>query len=57
MVDNWDLHAFACKMAPSRITRHHALNDIISRAFASAQNSSHEGTFWSLGAGLLVVII
>ena len=24
-------------MAPSRITRHHALNDIISRAFASAK--------------------
>ena len=31
------LHAFVCKMAPSRITRHHALNDIISRAFASAK--------------------
>jgi len=26
-----------CKMAPSRITRHHALNEIISRAFASAK--------------------
>jgi len=31
------LHAFVCKMAPSRITRLHALNDIISRAFASAK--------------------
>ena len=31
------LHAFVYKMAPSRITRHHALNDIISRAFASAK--------------------
>ena len=36
-VDKWDLHAFVCKTAPSRITRHHALNDIISRAFASAK--------------------
>ena len=31
------LHAFVCKMAPRRITRHHAVNDIISRAFASAK--------------------
>jgi len=36
-VDTWGLHAFVCKMGPSRITRHHALNDIISRAFASAK--------------------
>ena len=36
-VDIWGPHAFVCKMAPTRITRHHALNDIISRAFASAK--------------------
>ena len=36
-MDTRGLHAFVCKMAPSRITRHHALNDIISRAFASAK--------------------
>ena len=38
-VDTWGLRAFVCKMAPSRITRHHALNvnDIISRAFVSAK--------------------
>ena len=36
-VDTWGLHAFVCKVAPSRVTRHHVLNDIISRAFASAK--------------------
>ena len=36
-MDTCGLHAFVCKMAPSQITRHHSLNDIISRAFASAK--------------------
>lgn len=35
-VDAWGLHAFVCKKAPGRIMRHHSLNDIVSRAFASA---------------------
>jgi hypothetical protein len=32
----WGLHAFVCKHAAGRIQRHHALNDILSRAFTSA---------------------
>ena len=36
-VDTWGVHALVCKTAPSRIIRHHALNDIIARAFASAK--------------------
>ena len=35
-VDAWGSHALVCKVAPGRTTRHHALNDIISRAVASA---------------------
>ena len=35
-VDAWGLNAFVCKHAPGRIQRHHALNDIIARACASA---------------------
>jgi len=35
-VDAWGQHAFVCKHAPGRIQRHHALNDIIARACASA---------------------
>jgi len=35
-VDAWGLHAFVCKHAPGKILRHQALNDVISRAFASA---------------------
>jgi len=30
------LHGFICKKAPSRTSRHHALNDLVARAFASA---------------------
>ena len=37
-VDTCGLHAFVCKMATSRITRRHALNDSISRAFSSDKN-------------------
>ena len=29
-------HSFVCKHAPGRTTRHHALNDVIFRAFSSA---------------------
>jgi len=36
LVDAWGLHALVCKLAPGRIQRHHALNDIITRAFTSA---------------------
>ena len=35
-VDAWGLHTLVCKHTPSRISSHHALNDIISRAFSSA---------------------
>jgi len=35
-VDAWGLHAMMCKHAPGRIQRHHALNDIIAHALASA---------------------
>jgi len=30
------LHSFICKKAPSKTSRHHALNDLVTRAFASA---------------------
>ena len=36
MVDARGLHSFVCKSALSRTARHHALNDIICRAFSSA---------------------
>jgi len=36
LVDAEGLHAFVCKKAPSKTTRHWTLNDIIWRAFASA---------------------
>ena len=36
MVDARGLHSFVCKHAPGRTTRHHALNDVIFRAFSSA---------------------
>jgi hypothetical protein len=35
-VDTWGIHATTCKQAPGRIMRHHALNEILTRAFASA---------------------
>jgi len=35
-VDAWGTHAFICKRAQGRITRHQALNDTIARAFVSA---------------------
>ena len=36
LVDARGLHSFVCKRAPGRSARHHALNDLISRSFASA---------------------
>jgi len=36
LVDAWGLHSFVCKRAPGRLARHHALNDLIARSFASA---------------------
>ena len=35
-VDAWGQHAFVCKHASGRTQRHHALNDVIARFFASA---------------------
>src|SRR4051812_36989462 len=35
-VDACDSHAFVCKRAQGRITRHQALNDMVARAFSSA---------------------
>ena len=37
LVDAWGSHAFVCKKAPGRILRHQALNDIVARAFTSAE--------------------
>jgi hypothetical protein len=36
-VDARGLHAFVCKFAPGKFARHQAINEVISRAFASAQ--------------------
>ena len=36
MVDARGVHSFVCKKAPGRTARHHALNDLIARGFASA---------------------
>ena len=36
LVDAHGLHSFACKRAPGRSARHHALNDLIAWEFASA---------------------
>ena len=36
LVDAHGLHSFACKRAPGRSARHHSLNDLSARAFASA---------------------
>ena len=35
MVDALVVHSFVCKKAPDRTARHHALNDMIARGFAS----------------------
>ena len=35
-VDARGLHSFVCKRAPGRSARHHALNDLVARSFASA---------------------
>jgi len=36
LVDAQDLLSFVCRKAPGKITRHHALNDLVARAFTSA---------------------
>jgi len=36
LVDAHRLHSFVCKRAPGKLARHHAVNDLISRAFVSA---------------------
>ena len=35
-IDDCGVHSFVCKRAPGRTIRHHALNDLIARAFSSA---------------------
>jgi len=35
-VDAHGLHSFVCRKAPGRTARHHALNDLVARSFASA---------------------
>jgi len=37
LVDARGLHSFVCKRAPGRSARHHALNDLIARSFASVE--------------------
>jgi len=58
-VDALGLHAFVCKHAPGRIQRHHALNDIIARACASAgvlvfkePSGLFPGDIWQAGKAL-----
>ena len=36
LVEATDVHGLVCKQAPSRVVRHHALNECISRAFSAA---------------------
>jgi len=36
LVDAHGLHSFVCRKAPGKISRHHALNDLVARAFTSA---------------------
>jgi hypothetical protein len=36
LVDAKGLHSFICKRCPGRTNRHHALNDVVARAFLSA---------------------
>jgi len=36
IIDARGVHSFVCKRAPGRTARHHALNDLIARGFASA---------------------
>jgi len=36
LVDARGLHCFVCKRAPGRTSRHHALNDMVARAFTPA---------------------
>jgi len=36
LVDAFGVHGLVCKQAPSRVVRHHALNECISRAFSAA---------------------
>ena len=36
MVDARGVPSFVCKKSPGRTARHHALNDMIARGFASA---------------------
>jgi len=36
LVDAKGLHSFVCKRCPGRTVRHHALNDVVARAFTSA---------------------
>jgi len=36
LMDARGLHSFVCKKAPGRSARHHALNNLIARSFASA---------------------
>jgi len=48
LVDAGGLHSFVSKRAPGRSARHHALNDLIARSFASAGvpvTKEHSGLF------------
>ena len=36
LVDARGLHSFVCRRVPGRSARHHAINDLIARSFASA---------------------
>ena len=44
LVDANGLHSFICKRAPGRTARHHPLNDLIARSFASIRSARHQRT-------------
>jgi len=53
-VDAWGQHAFVCKHASGRTQRHHALNDIVARSFASAGIPASKEPSGSIGTALNV---
>ena len=58
-VDAFGRHAFVCKKAPGRSVRHHALNELVARAFSAAaisnSNEPHRRACVGLTANALAV--
>jgi len=51
LVDSTGTHGLVCKQAASRVVRHHALNDCISRAFGAGKETSRSGS--KMGSALM----